>query len=166
MWSGRGAKATSNDLDIDNYDVLLFNEPIKSLRYVGRGIGHGNYRAIAGDVCKGLPARVREGIGVAQGVILAEFALNRDQKVAVHGGWRKEDGRRTNPKTALDGKARAAWHGGQWLGDGAAQLKARTATESCAAASNHAAHDGEPRAALRLRGRQPDQQAHREDNQE
>ena len=42
----------------------------------------------------------------------------------------------------------AAGHGGEGLCDGAAQLKTRAAAERCAAAGNHAADDGEPRAAL------------------
>ena len=126
----------------------MLDEPVKSLCHAGRGICHGNNRAIAGDVGQGLPAWAGEGIGIAHGVSLAQITLNRDQKVAVHGSWRKEDGRGTNPKTALDGKARAAWHGGKRLGDGAAQLKARAAAEGRATAGNHAAGDGEPRAAL------------------
>jgi hypothetical protein len=65
-------------------EILLLNKPIKSLRHAGRGIGHGNHRVIAGDVCQGLPAWAGEGIGVAHRVSPAEFTLNRDHVVAVH----------------------------------------------------------------------------------
>jgi len=129
-------------------NALLLNEPVKSLRDAGCRIGDGDHRAVAGDVCQGLPAWAGEGIGVAHSVRPAEFALNRDQKVAIHGGRRKEDGRGTNPKTALNGKAGAAWHGGKGLCDGAAHLKTGAATERCASAGNHIASDTEPRAAL------------------
>ena len=126
---------------------LLLNEPVKSLRDTGRGIGHGNHRAVAGDVGQGLPVWTGKGIGVAHRVRLAEFALYRNHKSAVHGGWRKEDGRGTNPKTALDGEPGAAGHGGQRLGDGAYQLEA-AAGIGFAAAGNDTTGDGEPRTAL------------------
>lgn len=115
-----------------------------------RKIGDGNHRTVAGDVGQGLPAWAGEGIGVAHGVRLSKFALNRDQKVAVPGGWRKEDGRGLNPKAALNGKTRAARNGGNRLGDGAAQLKPSAGAERRATAGNHAARDVKAAAALGL----------------
>ena len=127
----------------------MLKEPVKSLRHTRRGIGHGHHRAVAGDVGQGLPAWAGEGIGVAHRVSLAQFALNRDHKVAVHGSWRKEDWRGSNPKSAFNGKLRAAWPGGKRLGNCAAKLKTRAAAERRAAARHYAARDCEPRAALR-----------------
>jgi len=128
--------------------ILLLNETEKSAGHAGGGIGHGNHGAIAGDVCQGLPAWAGERIGVAHSVRLAEFALNRDYEVAIHGGWCKEDWRGTNPKAALNGKARAARHGGERLGDGAGQLKTAARAGRRAAARDNVAGDCEPRAAL------------------
>ena len=127
---------------------LLLHEPVKSAGDTGGGIGHGDHRAVAGDVCQGLPAWAGKGIGVAHGVILAKFALNRDHEIAVHGGWRKEDGRGLNPKTALNGKAGAAGHGGERLGDSAGQLKTGAAAERSPTARHYASGNIEPRAAL------------------
>ena len=126
----------------------MLNEPEKSAGDTGRGISHGNYRAIAGDVRQGLPAWAGEGIGVAHSVSLAEFTLDRDHKVAVHGGWRKEDWRGTNPKAALNGKAGAAWYGGERLGDGAGQLETAAGAGGRAAARDNVAGDCKSRAAL------------------
>lgn len=121
------------------FGILLLNEPEKSAGDTGRGIGHGHHRAVAGDVGQGLPAWAGEGIGIAHRVSLAKFALNRDHKVAVHGGWRKKDGRGTNPKAALYGKTRTARHGGERLRDGAGKLKTGAGAGCYAAASNHCA---------------------------
>ena len=126
----------------------MLNEPVKPLCDAGRGIGDGNHRAITGDVGQGLPAWAGEGVGVAHSVSFAELALNRDHKVAAHGGWRKKDGRGLNPKAALNGKACAAWDGGDGLGNGAAQSKPRAATERRAAARDYATGEGETCAAL------------------
>lgn len=126
----------------------MLDEAEKSASDAGCGIGHGDHRAVARDVGESLPALAGKGIGVADNVIFAGFTLNRNHEVAVHGGWRKEDGRGTNPKAALDGKSRAARHGGQRLRDGAAQLKPRAAAKCRAATGNHAASDGETAAAL------------------
>lgn len=54
-----------------------------------------------------------------------------------------------DPKAALDGKTCAAWHRSQWLGDRAAQLKPRTATECSPAAGDHTARNGESATVLR-----------------
>ena len=129
-------------------NALLLNEPVKSLRDAGCRIGDGDHRAVAGDVCQGLPAWAGEGIGVAHSVSLAEFTLDRDHKVAVHGGWRKEDWRGTNPKAALNGKAGAAWYGGERLGDGAGQLETAAGAGGRAAARDNVAGDCKSRAAL------------------
>ena len=128
--------------------ILLLNETEKSAGHAGGGIGHGNHGAIAGDVCQGLPAWAGEGIGVAHSVRLAEFALNRDYEVAIHGGWCKEDWRGTNPKAALNGKAGAAWYGGERLGDGAGQLETAAGAGGRAAARDNVAGDCKSRAAL------------------
>lgn len=81
-------------------------------------------------------------------VSLPQFRLDGDDKVCAGLGRSKNDGRGTNPKAALDGKPRAARHGGDGLGDGAAELESRTAAECRAAAGNHAAREGETAAAL------------------
>ena len=132
-------------------EISLQHQPEKSAGHARSRIGHSNHRAIARDVGQGLPALAGEGIGVVHSVSLAQFTLDGNCKATVHGGWRKEDGRGTNPKAALDGKARAARHDSERLGDGAAQLKPRAAAECCPATSNHAAGDVESRAALSLR---------------
>ena len=128
-------------------DLLLSNEPEISLRDAQGGVGHGDDIAVAGHGNQVLPIRT-EGAHILHRVAMAEFGLDGDEKIGSRFNRCKEDGCRLNPKSALNGKAGAAWHGGHWLGDGAAQLKPRAAAERRAAVGNDAAGDGEPRAAL------------------
>ena len=128
--------------------VLLLNEPVKSLRNAGRGIRHRFHRAIARNARQALPVQWSQRVRVLHYVVVPRIGLERDDEVVPDLGRRKERRRRPDPKATLNGKAGAARHGGQRLGDGATQLKPSAAAERRAATGNHTARDGEPRAAL------------------
>ena len=123
-------------------------QPVKALRDAEGGVGHGDNVAVARHGGQVLPGGT-ERVQVLHRVGLAQFGLDGYQEIGAHLRGRKEDGRRLNPKAALNGKPGAAGHGGQRLGDGAAQLKPRAAAERRAAARNNAARDCKATAALR-----------------
>ena len=128
--------------------LWLLIEPVESLRDAGGGIGDGLHRAVAGDAGQALPVRRREGIDVLRRVSFSRLGLEREDEVSPDFGWSENDGCGLNPKAALNGKARAARHGGKGLGDGAAQLKPRAAAERRATAGDHAARYSKSRTAL------------------
>lgn len=131
------------------FDPLrLLVKPVKSLRNAGRGIGHGFHRAVACDAGQILPVQSGKGINILRRVSFSRFGLKREHEIVADFRWRENDWRRPDPKAALNGKAGAARHGGQRLGDGAAQLKPATGAERRAAAGDDAAGDGEAGAAL------------------
>ena len=118
------------------------------MRDARRGIRHSLHRAVARNTRQALPVRRRQRVRVLHGVGIPRIGLERDNEIVPGLGWREERRRRPDPKAALNRKLRAGGHGGEGLGDGAAQLKAAAGAERCAAASDHAPGDGEPAAAL------------------
>ena len=127
--------------------LLLFHQPVKALRDAQCGVGHGDDVAGAGHGGQVLPSGT-ERVQILHRVSLAQFGLDGDEKIRPDFRGRKEDGHRLNPKAALNGEPRAARHGGERLGDGAAQLKPAAGAGRRATTSYHATGDGEPRAAL------------------
>ena len=135
------------------------------MRDAGRGIRHRFYRAIARNARQALPVLRGQYVRVLHRVGVPRIGLERDDEVVPGFGGREERRRWPDPKTALDGKGGVGGHGGEGLGDGAAQLKTGAAAECRAAAGNHAADDGEPRAALGERGsREANQQEQEQDS--
>ena len=128
--------------------LWLLSEAVKSLRDARGEVGDGFHRAVAGYAGQTLPVRRRQGIDVLRRVSFSRFGLKREHEIIANFGRGVNNRRRLNPEAALDGKPRAARHGGERLGDGAAQLKPRAAAERRAATGNHTARDGESRAAL------------------
>ena len=118
------------------------------MRHAWSGIRHGFHRPIACDVRQILPNQSGKGINVLRSVSFAWLGLERENEVVADFGGRENSGRRPNPKAALNGETAAAWHGGEWLGNRAAQLKTAARAECRAAAGNGTAGDREPRTAL------------------
>ena len=128
--------------------MLLLNEPVIPLGDAGCGVRYRFHRAIARNARQVVPDWRGERVRVLHRVGVPQIGLERDDEVIADLGRRKERRRRPDPKAPANGKPAAAWHGGERLGDGAAQLETAAAAKRRAAAGNHATCDGEPRAAL------------------
>ena len=126
----------------------MLDEPEISFGDAGRGISHRRHRAVARDARQVLPVGRGKRVRVLRRVSFPRLGLEGEDETASRLGGRENDGRWLNPKAALDGKPRTARHGRERLADGAVQLKPRAAARSRATTRNHAARDGEPRAAL------------------
>jgi len=143
------AEASEQILNVSFHGgILLFNKPVKSLRHIRRGICHRFHRAVARNARQVLPVWRGKRVRVLHRVGFSRFGLKREHEIVAKLGRRENCRRRPDPKAALNGKTRAAGHSGQRLGDGASQLKPRTAAEGRAATGNHTARNGEPAAAL------------------
>ena len=103
----------------------MFQKAEIALRRAGGEIRHGLHRSVSSDGSQAFPGQTRERINLLRRVNLAGFGLEREREIVPDLGWREHRWRRPDPKTAMDGTTAAAWHGGQRLRDGAAQLESQ-----------------------------------------
>lgn len=102
----------------------MLEQPVISARDAGGGIGHRFRRAVAGHSRKTLPICWGQRVRVLHGVGFSKLGLKGEDEIVARFGRGENDRRGPDPEAALNGKTGAGRHGGERLGNGAAQLKA------------------------------------------